>query len=247
MSYLDDPNLAAARSNANQAQSAYGAAQQAAITLPDMLRESLSKKLGSENPVIAARDSSLKSYFDVAGAAPLNVTHTSAGGNSDHIFNPAQQQSLMTSQRGAALAPVSGLNALLGLEVGGMGDIIDSTGRAYQGVVTGLGNQAQSARQAYQDLFGELQARAQEEAAARAAEEDARRWGLNYDLDVQKLQKSGGSGSGGADFSSLIPFFEMMMGGAQGDSEWEDITDFNVSGKPGLDVRQATQSGGLRF
>lgn len=209
-SYLDNPDIAAARDSANQAQTAYGQAQQAAITLPDMLKTALSTKLGDNNPIVANRNTALQKYFDVAGSAPLDVTAKSAGGNSDVVFNPAQQQALINSKRGAALAPVSGLNALFGLEVGGLPDIINSTANAYNAQVVGMGNKATSARQAYQDLLQEAQMRQAQEAAAAAAAEDARRWGLTYNLDKYKAEKTGsGAGSGinwGTPFgSSPIP------------------------------------------
>ena len=248
MSFLDDPNLQAARTQSQGAQSAYGAAAAAAHTLPDMLKESLSKKLGTNNPVVAAREAGLQKYFDVAGAAPLSVTNTSAGGTSPYIFNPAQQQSLMTSQRGAALAPVSSANALFGLEVGGLDDIIGSTGRAYQGQLAGLQNNATMARQNYLDLFGDAQIRAEEESAQIAAEEEARRWGLNYELDKYKAYKPSGGGSG----YLLSP--EMQK-------EWldrqfpktnqlpKDFTpdDYQMTTNQPLDWQKAIQSGGLSF
>ena len=199
-SAYDDPNLSAARGAAQSASDAYGKAQQAAYTLPDMLKEALSKKLGADNPVVANRESALKNYFTASGNAPLEVTPRSAGGLSDYVFNPAQQQALIQAKRGAALAPVSSANALFGLEVGGLPDIINSTSNAYQGQVAGMKNTADQLWQTYQALFGEAQQRAAEQAAHE-----------NLAFKYAELNKPSKGGSADSGIGNILAQYLMAM------------------------------------
>jgi hypothetical protein len=162
MSIYDSPELQQVKSEAGQAASAYSSAATAGLTLPDMLREALTKKFSTSNPLLQQREGAVKTYMTESAAAPLAVTPKSAGGQADVVYTPLEQASLIAGRRASALAPLTSLNAILGLTQSGMENIIGQTGTAYQAQVQALQNEAQLKRQAYTDLLSELSAKAEE-------------------------------------------------------------------------------------
>lgn len=161
-SFLDNPDLSRVRSEAASAASAYSEAAKTGLTLPDMLREALSKKFSTESPLLKQREGAVKTYMTESANAPLAVTPVSAGGTAPVVYNPLEQASLIAGRRASALAPLTSLNALLALSQSGMENVIGETGRVYQGVVEGLKNEATIKRQSYTDLLDELSKTADE-------------------------------------------------------------------------------------
>lgn len=162
MSIFDSPELQQVKSEAATAASNYSSASAAGISLPDMLREALTKKFSTSNPLIQQREGAVKNYMTESSAAPLAVTPKSAGGQADVVYTPQEQAALIGGRRAAAMAPVSSLNALLGLTQTGLENVIGATGRAYEGQVAGLKNEADLKRLAYTDLLTELSKKADE-------------------------------------------------------------------------------------
>lgn len=161
-SIYDDPRLAAAQGQAQQAQAALGTAEQSDTTLPDMLRDALTKKFSSDNPLYKERESALSRYMTETTQAPLDYTHTSAGGKSDVVYSPLEQANLIQQRKAGAVAPLTTANDLLALITGGIDTTIDAASRASQAKVQGLRSTAELKRQNYTDILGELSARADE-------------------------------------------------------------------------------------
>lgn len=162
-SIYDNPNLQNAQTASSQATQAYNTAATDQITLADSLKEALNKKLGTGNPLIQQREGALTNFLNTSTQAPLDYTAKSAGGNSDVVYSPLQQANLIQGRRSAALAPITTLNTLLGLETGGVGNIIDSVSRANQARVAGLQGNAQLAQQNYTNILDVLKAKADEQ------------------------------------------------------------------------------------
>jgi hypothetical protein len=161
-SLFDSPELTKVRSEAQTAASAYSSASAAGISLPDMLRDALTKKFSTSNPLIQQREGAVKTYMTESANAPLAVTPKSAGGQADVVYTPLEQASLIAGRRAASMAPLTSINALLGLTQSGMENIIGATGRAYQGQVEGMKANAESKRLTYTDLLTELSKKADE-------------------------------------------------------------------------------------
>lgn len=195
-SIYDNPALQEARTAAQTATQTAASESAAGISLPDQLRSALNAKFSTANPIYADREAGLKDYLNATTQAPLNVTHTSAGGTSDVVYNPAQQANLIQQYRSPSIARLQTLNDLLGLATGGMENVIGATSRAHQGEVAGLNAKAQNANQNYRDLFGELSARAEEAYKAQQLQ-----------LEREKIAKSG---SGGDKLSDLLRIYSLM-------------------------------------
>lgn len=181
-SLFDDPALSAARNTAQTAATSASTEAMAGNTLADKLRSALNSKFTQDNPIIKDQEAARGDYLKMATQAPLNVTPRSAGGNADVIYNPLQQANLIQGYRAPGIARLATLNDLLGLATGGMENVIDATSRAHQGVIQQKQNEAQLARQAYTDLFGETQAR----------------------LGEQQFNQKQAESGGGSDFTDLL-------------------------------------------
>lgn len=219
-SLFNTPEVSAAKTTAQNSSATASRAAQSAATLPDMLRDTLTKKFEG-NPLYGQRETAVQNYLNTSTQAPIDYTHTSAGGNSDVIYNPMQQANLIQGRRANALSPITTLNSLLGLQVGGMDDIIDATSRGAQAQVAGMQTQAELDRQSYTDLIDLI---------GKQADEDYRQAQLQLDRDKAN---SGGSG----DLSSLLA---MLMGGQTqeavvDDNFWEEIPDMKVTAAPSVD------------
>lgn len=154
---IDQSAVDTARTQSQQAQQRLSSETAATSSLPDMLREALNKKFSTDNPLIKERESALTGYMNATTQAPLNVTPKSAGGNADVVYNPAQQANLIQQYRSPFVSRLATLNDLIGLNTGGINNIIDSTSRAAQANLQGVSNNVAMARQNYSDLLGEKQ------------------------------------------------------------------------------------------
>lgn len=204
MSVFDDPSLQEARSSAQTASKTALDAQTGDLTLADQLREALNKKFSTSNPLMAEREQATQNYLTSSTEAPLRVTPRSAGGMSDVVYSPLQQANLIQQYRAPGIARLGTLNDLLGLQTGGVDNIIGSTSRASQAQTQGLVNTATLAQQQYKNLLEELTSRAAEKKAGASA---------------------------GGDFSGLLELLlPAILGGNQGSQEEKP---FNLPVKPG--------------
>lgn len=217
-SVYDNPALGQARSGYETAANSAVNAQATQASLPDMLKDALTKKFSMNNPQVANRESLATNYLNTTTQAPLDYTARSAGGNSDVIYNPLQQANLINTRRNTALSPLLSANYLLDLSSGGIQNVIDSTSRAHQGLVSQLEGQANIKRNSYQDLLSELQGRAQETQAQVEAEENRRR----YDQEFA-LKKSKGTNT----TNSVTNYYEDNVSTEGSDSDWEVIPQFD--------------------
>ena len=192
-SFYDSPQLTQAREGAYQATQKANTEEQAGMTLADSLREALTKKFSTANPLVQDRESSLSGYLSGVEQAPLSVTPRSAGGQSDVVYTPQEQAALIAGRRAVPTAKLATSNFLLGLGTGGIEDVVGSTSRAHEAYTKGLRGNAELANTRYKDILGELSARAEEayknaslaqrgsEASAKAEDTDAQ--GLMGALD----------------------------------------------------------------
>lgn len=161
-SIYDNPQIQQARSASQDATAAANTESTAGLTLPDMLRSALTSKFSNDNPTYAAREGALTNYLNESTQAPLRVTPKSAGGMSDVVYNPLQQANLIQQYRSGPLAQIATLNDLLGLQTGGIENVIGATSRAHQAYTQGMVQKAQLARTGYEDLLSEMSKRADE-------------------------------------------------------------------------------------
>lgn len=203
-SVFDNPEIQSARSTAQTASESALKARTGDITLADQLREALTKKFSTNNPLIAEREQATQDYLASSTEAPLRVTPKSAGGMSDVVYTPLEQANLIQQYRAPGIARLGSLNDLLGLQTGGMENIIGATSRASQANTQGLIDRASLAQTAYKNLL--------EEASARAAEAKS-------------------ESSAGADLSGLLSLIlPSLLGGEQRSDEEKP---FSLPVKPG--------------
>lgn len=203
ISYLDSPDVTQARNTANQTQQAYSNAQAEGMTLPQRLTEALNKKFSTNNPMVQQREGQLNNYLNVLDTSQSSVLPENNNGT---IFSPIQQANLINSRRNAAFTPLTTTNYLLGLEQGGIGDVVDSVGRAYGADVQRMQGQAEAARNNYLDVYGLAKDKAAYAAQALADAESKRRWEAEFN-------KPSGSG-GGSSIDGIAELLSLLgMGG----------------------------------
>lgn len=215
-STYDNPQLQQARTQAQGAQQTANAAATADMTLPDMLREALTKKFSTNNPIVAQREGALQNYLNTTTQAPLDVAPQSVGGNAPVVFNPLQQANLIQQKRSAALAPLASLNDLFGLQTGGLENTIGVASRAHQAETQGLQQNAQLARQNYEDILTELSKKAEEANQQNQLALEAQRIATEYGFNSlppelmsaiatgQSVPGTGLPGAGGQDSRSIL-------------------------------------------
>ncbi len=160
-SYLNDPSLTAASTNATNAQNTANSDASGAISLPDLLKQTLDAKFSNNNPLIATQGQQLKDYLNTSTQAPLDYTAKSAGGNSDVVYSPLDFANLVQGRKAAALAPLAGTNFLLGESTGGIQNIIDASSRAAQAQAATAQGYATNTENTFQHLLALMQAKTQ--------------------------------------------------------------------------------------
>lgn len=161
-SVYDNPDLQKAQTAASSATQAYNTAASDNVTLADSLRQALNDKLSTSNPLVQNRESALTNFLNTSTQAPLDYTAKSAGGNADVIYSPLQQANLIQARRSAALGPITTLNTLLGMQTGGIENIINAVSNANTARVKGLEGAATLANTDYTNLLDLLKAKADE-------------------------------------------------------------------------------------
>ena len=158
-SIYNDPNLASAKATAQTANQNALSSEVAGMQLPDMLRQALTAKFTDNNPLIADMGRAREDVMNSFTGAPLSVLPEN---NNGMIFSPTQQADLIQRQRSAPIARLSTLNDLFGLNVGGIQNVIDSTGRAFGAQTRATQGQAELAQNNVAQLLQELQLKASE-------------------------------------------------------------------------------------
>ena len=201
MDNYNDPGYVQAKNEASTAYSNYGTAQNATLTMPDMLKAVLDKKFASnDNPLNQMRESA---YADYAGANNTGYQAVLPQNNQGMIFDPASQQEQIQGRRNSALVNILGANRQIGEGLGGITNIIDSATKNYQAQENAAKTKAELARQKVSDLFEEI-----------SAKEKIRQFNETLALEKQKLKESNGS-----DMSEILALMAAMGqgGGVQDD------------------------------
>lgn len=177
MDAYNDPGYVQAKNDASTAYSNYGTAQNATLTMPDLLKAALNKKFASnDNPINTQREAA---YGDYAGASNTGYQAVLPQNNQGMIFNPSSQQEQIQGRRDSALQNILMYNRLAGEGLGGITDIIDSATKTYQAQENSAKTKADTARQKVQDLLEEI-----------AAKEQVRQFNENLKLEREKANQS---------------------------------------------------------
>lgn len=178
MDNYSDPGYVQAKNDASTAYSNYGTAQNATLTMPDMLKAVLDKKFASnDNPLNTQREAA---YGDYAGATNTGYQSVLPQNNNGMIFNPSSQQEQIQGRRDSALMNILGLNRVIESGLGGINNIIDSTTKNYQAQENAAKTKAELARQKVADLFEEI-----------AAKESIRQFNESLKVEQQRANDTG--------------------------------------------------------
>lgn len=195
MDAYNDPGYVQAKNDASTAYSNYGTAQNATLTMPDMLKAVLDKKFASnDNPLNQMRESA---YADYAGATNTGYQAVLPQNNQGMIFNPSSQQEQIQGRRDSAMVNILGANRQIGEGLGGITNIIDSATKSYQAQENSAKTKAELARQKVSDLFAEIEAK-----------EKIRQFNETLAMGKEKIKSSNGS-----DLSEILALVAAMQQG----------------------------------
>lgn len=166
-----------------------GEVTESALTLPDMLRESLTRKLSRDDPIIKQRESALSNFLSSADRARAEFSPQ----QQDVVLSPTQQRALVSSRRASALTPLASLNDIMAARGMGLENIIGSTGRAAQAEVQRQQLRSQAAQQAFSNLISQKQLQLQQAKAA-AEKEDVEENVLSAVNQMRLLRNQGSPG-----------------------------------------------------
>jgi hypothetical protein len=166
-----------------------GQTSASAVSLPNILKDSLNKLFAKDNPLFQQRESAIENFFTAREQRAQELRPENLGGV---ILQPSERRALIAQRRAQAVAPLTTINDLINLAIGGIGDITERAGTTFQAAATReatqaelLGQRASDALQLYQQRESERQfqqelalqqadsARAASNAAAAAAEKKA--------------------------------------------------------------------------
>jgi len=156
-SIYDDPRLKAAADAYGSAAQGANSSQAAEYSLPQMLKDALTKKF-ADNPMVQARQNALENYLNVSGSQSSVLPENNGG----VIFNPNQQADLLNKRKNAAVAPLATDNYLLGLQSGSITDVINAAANAAHAITQSQQGKADIARNQYSDILNELSKKADE-------------------------------------------------------------------------------------
>lgn len=195
MDGYNDPGYVQAKNDAATAYSNYGTAQNATLTMPDMLKSVLDKKFASnDNPLNQMRENA---YGDYAGAANTGYQAVLPQNNQGMIFDPSSQQEQIQGRRNSALVNILGANRQIESGLGGITNIIDSATKSYQAQENSAKTKAELARQKVSDLFAEIEAK-----------EKIRQFNETLAMEKAKIKSSNGS-----DLSEILALVAAMQQG----------------------------------
>lgn len=150
-SYYQDPNLQKAAGEAETAQTQATAYQSAASLLPQKLKEAINEKMDYNKDIIEQKNKAMAEYFQAPSQARAKYSDP---GSEQYIFNPFQQEALVSQERAQAYQPYANLVDILGQRQGSLADIINAGTGAFQSQVTAQQGAADLANQSYQNLLG---------------------------------------------------------------------------------------------
>ena len=157
VNYFNDPRLATANANYQTATSAANESATGDVSLPAMLKQVLNDKFSTNNPMVQARQGALTDYLQSIPASQAAVLPENQGGT---ILSPIHQADLIAKMQSPKLAALSTINSLLGLQTGGIGDVIQQASAAHQANTQALTQKAGQARTNYEDILNELSKKA---------------------------------------------------------------------------------------
>ncbi len=137
----------------SQAQQSATSLSAQALTLPDELRKSVSERFAS-NPLLQQREQVLEGALNVGTKTRANIAEQVKGGT---IFSPSQQLAIEQSRRSAAVSPLSTLNEIIGVQRGGLENVIGAASRSAQAQAQLASGAAQQEQQQFQNLFQVLE------------------------------------------------------------------------------------------
>ena len=153
--------------------------------LPDLtqkLREALTSKFTTANPLYAQRESAQQEFLNAPSRARADISQMQQ--TSGVPLSPTQQEAITSGRRSAAFAPLSSANLTLGSAFGGLEGIIGGGVKAFEAAA---GAQTERA-----NLLNQLR---QQEVERQFKEKQLA-------LDYAKLKK--GTGAGGLSLSNLL-------------------------------------------
>lgn len=241
----NDPRLTQAKTAYESATRRATSTESSAMSLPDILKDTLTKKFSQDNPLIQGRERALQGYLQATTQAPLDVAPQLAGGNAPVIYNPLEQANLIQGRRAAATAPLASANYLLDIARGGIGDIIDASSRAAQAETVKQRGAAQIARTSYEDILNELSAKAEAALKQRDFEESVRQFEKEFGLKERELTASLASGGNTATERASSKASAALKAEVAKGTPFYDLYPRYASELPEYEIRNAYNSGPL--
>lgn len=135
-----------AKANASKLASQAGVLGAGGVGIEDRLRKAATEAYNSNQDIVGPLDTATKDYVGAPQVAREKY---------QDVFNPFSREKLVGQYVGNQALPMLSLSNILGQRMGGIGDIIQGGVNAYGATSTNATNEAQLARQNYQDLFNE--------------------------------------------------------------------------------------------
>lgn len=143
-SYLQDPQLLAAREAAASSGQLATQYATAAGSLPQKLEQAVKEKLDYNRSLIEEKNQAFANYTTAAPAAREKYSN---------VFDPFAREKLVAQERATAYMPYANSSDILKTSMGNMNDIINNAVGAFSGAVQAAQGASQDARQKYQDAF----------------------------------------------------------------------------------------------
>lgn len=197
-----DPQVTAARTAANQAQSRVADFASKSFTIGDELKQAVQEALDYNKDVIGLRSSALSTYLkspsDAAskfGVETFETGEQAGQRNQDFIFNPFERNKAINDFISNQEVPFMNWNTILGMREGTIGEMVEKGTNAFKAQAAATQAAAAAAQQTYSNVLNEF-LKGQELAQQNRA------------LDIQEYsaRKSGGGASRGL---SEMDLYEM--------------------------------------
>lgn len=188
-------DITGARNKASSASNTANYAQSSAANIGGELTEALKGVLSKENSLVEKRAEAESTLFSEPSAARARYADPNS---ENYVFNPYQRQALVDKSVAQAYKPYAMLTDYLGMSYGSIPEIVNSATGAYNASITPYILNSQTAQNDYSNIlsqYGLEQQAAAAEAAQQQQDFQNKLAMLNYQLNVQKANDSGGSGS----------------------------------------------------
>jgi hypothetical protein len=143
--YTNNPELAAAGTEADTAANTLTQYQTASSMLPAALKNAINEKLDFNKAAIEQKNKSMTDYFNAPSQARVDY---------QDIFNPFQREALVQKATNNAYIPYQTNTEVLAQRLGTIQDIINSATGAFGAQVTSAQGAATAAENKYNRLFG---------------------------------------------------------------------------------------------